>query len=248
MLDIYKLATINMKVLLVIFIISFIISSCNSSGDKKNVGITENHHTGFDNSQQQKDTFSIHIDSLHQVELKGLEIDSFEFSKFYEANNSYHLIYHEKGKIKTDDYQFGLSVYSVNDTTIRVNLLKPLKKQWIKCDSLNLFNVNFSPVMFIPQYSDFNQNGINDILLIFSQSMSVVYSHGYLILFSEKTEKLTLIKNSLDIPNLEIINGKIISVTHNHPGHESKEYKQTDEYEISENKLVLIKSDKKYKK
>lgn len=237
-----------MKQFLTISIISIILGSCNSGETSKNVRTTEKQLAETDNSQNQKDTFSIYIDTLHQVELKALKNDSFKFSQFYEVNSSSNLIYHEKGKINTDNSQFGLSLYSVNDTTIRVELLKSLQNQWQKCDSLNLFNVSFSPAMFYPVYFDFNQNGINDILLIFSQSMSVAYNHGYLILFSEETEKLILMENSFDIPNLEVVNNKIVSVTYNHPGHEPKEYEKTDEYEIKENELILVKSNKKYKK
>lgn len=237
-----------MRKLFTICIISVILSSCNSDKSNTNIEITDKQQAEKDNSQHQKDTFSIYIDTLHKFEIKGLKINNFEFSQFYDVNKSPNLIYHEKGKINTINSQFGVSVYTVNDTTIRVDLLKSLQNEWLKCDSLNLFNVSFSPAMFYPVYSDFNKNGINDILLIFSQSMSVSYSHGYLILFSEKTEKLTLIENSFNIPNLEVANSKIISVTYNHPGHEPKEYIKTDEYEILENKLVLVKSDKKYKK
>lgn len=237
-----------MRQLLTISIISIILGSCNSSEASKNVATTEKQQATTDNSQNQKNTFNIYLDTLHQVELKSLKNDSLEFSQFYEVNDTPNLIYHEKGKINTGNSKFGLSVYSVNNTTIRVKLLKSSQNQLQKCDSLDLFNVSFSPAMFYPVYSDFNQNGINDILLIFSQSMSVAYNHGYLILFSEKTEKLTLVENSFDIPNLEVANGKIISVTYNHPGHEPIKYMKTDEYAILENKLVLIKSDKKYKK
>lgn len=237
----------KMRHLLTISIISIILSSCNSDETSKNYRPTEKQQAETDNSQNQKDTFCIYIDTLHQVELKSLKNDNLKFSQFYEVNSTPKLIYHEKGKINTDNSQFGLSVYSVNDTTIRVELLKSSQNEWQKCDSLNLFNVSFSPAMFYPLYYDFNKSGINDILLIFSQSMSVAYSHGHLILFSEEYEKLTLIENSFDIPNLGVANNKIVSVTYNHQGNKIKEYEKTDEYEILENTLILVKSNKKYK-
>ena len=40
------------------------------------------------NSQNQKNTFNIYLDTLHQVELKSLKNDSLEFSQFYEVNDT----------------------------------------------------------------------------------------------------------------------------------------------------------------
>lgn len=241
-----------MRLLFCILIISVLLDSCNSGATRDKIELqienSESQKNHPDASKQPIDTFSIYIDTLNQIEQKSLHFEAFKFYQFYDSENSHNLIYHETGKIKIEDRQYGLSIFSINDTTISVKLLKKHLSKWITCDSINLHDIHFSPVMFNPVYSDFNQNGVNDILLIFYQSMSVAYNYGYLVLFSKETEKLILLQNSIDIPNLEVLNKKIISITRNHPGHELKEYIKTDEYEISENQLMLVNSNKKYKK
>ena len=221
-----------MKLILVISSILFIIG-CSTQNSKEEVQINQ--------FNKQIDTVSLYLDTLKLIQNQSLKTDTFSFTQFYDLSNSYNLLYHRFGKTGN----LGISAYSTNDSTIKVDLLKKSKNNWITLDTKKIRGVRFSPAMFHPIYQDFNGDGMNDILFSFYQSMSVAYDHGYLVLISNN--KLNLIQNSIKIPNLEFSKGIITSITYNHPGHEPKYYKQIDEYIVKGDSLVLESSKRETK-
>lgn len=192
------------------------------------------------------DIQSFHLDTLHLIERTSFTKDSFEYEEYYPANKSQHLIYHKSGKIFDSNKKSAITMYSVSDTIVRINLLVELNKQWKVVDSAELQILGFSPSSFGVEYADYNLDNVNDLNILFYSSMSVAYSHGYLIIVDITKNKMTLIKGSIDIPNLSMNNKRIESITHNHPGHEPIPYKKTKEYEIVEDSIILLKTTKVY--
>lgn len=195
-----------------------------------------------------QDTFLLYQDSLNIVEMASLEQDSMTYTHYFETEKSYNLIYHEKGKLTSTKHTYALSIHSKNDTTLLVRLLKENSSQWIVQDSLELKNIQFSPAYFSSTYTDYNADGTNDVYFVFYHSMGISYSYGYIILISKRKNTLTLIENTLDIPNLEIRNGKITSITYSHPNNDFTSFTKTETFKIKGNMLKLTSSKKQYDK
>lgn len=198
-------------------------------------------------THKSKTIFECYRDTLSMVEVTSFNLDSFRDIQYFDTEESCNLMFHESGKIVNRKTDYSISMYSINDEHILVRLLKKSKLEWKICDSLILADIRFSPSSFSRSYCDFNKDGLTDIIVNFYQSMSVAYSYGYIILVSpDKKEKLRLIKNSVKIPNLECKQGEIISITHNHPGHEPKDYTKVETFEIEGDELKLVHSKKTY--
>ena len=168
-----------MRTKLIFLTLVTIFLSCNVSSDKEQTI-----------DKKDNNLFEIYLDTLNQIESSSLKLDSSSFSTFFDTKDSYNLIYHESGKVTNGENQYAISAYSINDTTIQVKLLKNETARWRVCDTVNLFDIKFSPAMFSPSYADFNQDGVNDLLLVFAQSMGVAYGYGYLILINKDNETL----------------------------------------------------------
>jgi len=186
------------------------------------------------------DCFKSYRDSLRALELKSLSEESYSYTQYLETESAYHLVYHRKGLANNSQQELGISAISVSDTTIRLFLLQVDRESWLRIDSLDLFIDGFSPAMFHAVYSDYNQDGIEDLRFVFSQSMSVAYSYGPVVLIGAQNKPLTLLANSDQIPNLQVKDGKIISITYNHPGHESRSYKRRISYAIIAERLQAL--------
>lgn len=194
-----------------------------------------------------KNSFEQYQDTLSMLEGVSFITDSFQDIRYFDTEESCNLMFHETGEIVTKKADYSISMHSINDDHILVRLLKKSKLNWKICDSLILTDIRFSPSSFSRSYCDFNKDGLKDIIVNFYRSMSVAYSYGYIILVSpDKEEKLRLIKNSIKIPNLECKQGKIISITYNHPGHEPKDYTKVETFEIEGDVLKRIHSKKTY--
>lgn len=74
--------------------------------------------------------------------------------------------------------------------------------------------------------------------------MGISYSYGHLILISEKKNRLKLIENAIDIPSLQVKDGKIISVTYSHPNNDFTEFVKTETFAIKGKRLKLMSSKK----
>lgn len=215
----------------------FIISSSFDNNIEKST------HTSIDNSKNPR--IELYRDTLSTIENRGLKMDSLEFKQFY-CNATCNLFYHKSGKLFLNEVKNGISLYSISDTVIRLNLLQENDRKWCKMDSVDLHISSFSPAFFSIYFDDYNLDGIKDLYVVFYQSMSVAYSYGYLITVIDHAEQLNLIEESIDIPNLFMNNNKMESVTYNHPGHETASYRKTEEYKLLHNELVIYKTNTKY--
>lgn len=227
---------------LITFSLLFLCSACftsdTSEGDSSGKAVTAKSDLVV------KDSFQLYRDSLDAIEKISLKKDSMSFMQLFDVRDSFNLIYHEYGKTETGTQSYSVSIHSLSNTKIRVRLLLKQSEAWQAIDSITLQDIKFSPAYFTPHYDDYNQDGLNDIYLVFYNSMSVAYSYGHLILISKEEGRLIPVKESLNIPNLFVENGKIESVTYNHPGHETTKYRKTNYYKLDEDELVLIDSKK----
>lgn len=227
------------ETLIKILVFTLVLFSCRG---KKQAVLDEAHFKGMD-----RNDFAYYADTLQVLEQTSLPLDSFDYTWYIEMEKSYNLLVHETGQIKKGKNDYGISLLSINDDDIVVKLLKKKRLKWQVCDTVLLKDIRFSPVSFSLSYADYNNDGVKDIDISFYQSMSVGYAHGYIVLIApDKEDNIILLKNSIDIPNLRVDQGKITSTTYNHPGHERVEYKKVETFVVEGDSLKLVDSKKTY--
>jgi hypothetical protein len=224
--------------------------SCNTNSDKKNIQTTADSlqastATNLDNSLSDINL----ADTIKNLLTISLPKDTFEYEAFYNESSPYLLLYFKTGNIFTSKNKHALTLYSINDTTVRCELNYLTDGKWTNAGSNIFMHIDgFSPAYFNVRFDDYNFDGNKDLNIIFYNSMGVVYSYGYILTFNESSNSLTLHPETIEIPTIEIDKKRkmITSTEYSNPNHTSEEYKIVSSFRWTNDTLKLI-SEKKYK-
>lgn len=234
----------------IFFALAIIIFSCNTNLDNKtNQGTADSLQANTTTNVKNALTDINLVDTIRNLMTVSLSKDTFEYEAFYNENSPYLLLYFKTGNIFTSKNKHALTLYSINDTTVKCELNYLTDGKWTNAGSNIFMHIDgFSPAYFNIYFDDYNFDGNRDLNIIFYNSMGVVYSYGYILTFNESSNSLTLHPETIEIPSLEIDRkGKIITSTYySNPNQTSEEYKIVSSFRWTNNTLKLI-SEKKYK-